>query len=195
MQTLLLSYFLAFFAIVIVWPTWRLWRRERINALVLPRDDSAHGVIGRWFKGLMAGMYVLVLALGFGLDVELLGRLRWAEHEAARLAGWALLGVGLVVIVLAQAQMGRSWRMGIDAQRPTALVMEGIFARSRNPIFLGMRLNVAGLFLLVPCGVTLAILLLGEALIAVQVRLEEAHLASTLGADYRAYLTRVPRWV
>ena len=87
MQTLLLAYFLAFFAIVIVWPTWRLWRRERINALVLPRDDSAHGVIGRWFKGLMAGMYVLVLALGFGLDVELLGRLRWAEHEAAEVVG------------------------------------------------------------------------------------------------------------
>ncbi len=37
----LLTYYTLVLASAFVWPTWRLWRRERINALVLPRDDTA----------------------------------------------------------------------------------------------------------------------------------------------------------
>ena len=42
---------LLFFAIAMAWPTWRIWQRDGINALVLPSDDTVHGLVGRWFKG------------------------------------------------------------------------------------------------------------------------------------------------
>lgn len=191
----LLLYFLLYFAVAFVWPTWRLWRRERVNALVLPNDDSAHGTIGTWFRLLIGATFLMLLGLVLGLPVEALGRLAWLDGPAAAAAGWLLLLTSFAWIVLAQWQMGRSWRIGIDEKGRPPLVQAGLFGRSRNPIFLGMRVNLGGLFLVLPNAVTLALCLLGEALIQVQVRLEEAHLANAFGAGYETYRRRVPRWL
>jgi hypothetical protein len=43
--------------------------------------------------------------------------------------GWTLMAAGLALVVAAQAQMGASWRIGID-DRPTALRTGGVFALS-----------------------------------------------------------------
>ena len=63
----LLLFFSIFFAAAFFWPTYRLWRRERINALVLPYDDSAHGMVGRWFRLTLIGMFFLLAALALYL--------------------------------------------------------------------------------------------------------------------------------
>ncbi len=194
MQFELLGYYLAFFAIAFVWPTWRLWRAERINALVLPFDDTAYGVVSKGFRLLILGLF-LVLIAAVWLPGDLFGSLPWLDHAAVRIAGAGLLLVSLVLIVVAQAQMGRSWRIGIDMERHTALVQTGVFARSRNPIFLSMRINLCGLLLVWPNAATLAAFLLGEVLMQVQVRLEEDHLGRMLGTDYEGYRRQTPRWV
>jgi protein-S-isoprenylcysteine O-methyltransferase Ste14 len=194
MTTALLAYYLAFFAIALAWPTWRLWKREKINGLVLANDDSAYGLIGRWFQALIGSVFLLLLALAVGLDFQVLGPLAWAEQEFLSLAGVVILLVSITVIYVAQMHMGRSWRIGIDQNTQTDLVTHGLFAKSRNPIFLGMRLNMLGLFLVLPCAVTLSIMLLSEALISVQVRLEEAHLMKMIGEAYRSYHRKTPRW-
>ncbi|MFN4252211.1 methyltransferase [Deinococcus sp.] len=80
----------------------------------------------------------------------------------------------LGLTLVAQVQMGASWRIGLERAR-TALVQSGVFARSRNPIFLAMRLMLLGLFLAAPQAVTLTLLVVGEVLMQVQVRLEEAY--------------------
>lgn len=195
MTAALLAYFLLFFGAAFLWPTWRLWRRERVNALVLPHDDSAHGVIAARFRLLIASTFLLLVALAAGLPASALGHLGWLERPATAAAGWLLLLVSLVWIVLAQRQMGRSWRIGIDTGIQPPLVREGLFGRSRNPIFLGLRLNLAGLFLVLPNAATLALVLLAEALIQVQVRLEEGHLSAAFGEAYAEYRRAVPRWV
>jgi protein-S-isoprenylcysteine O-methyltransferase Ste14 len=195
MTSILLGYYLAFFGIAFAWPTWRLWKRDGINALVLPKDDSAYGLIGRWFKALIACVFVLVIGLAVGLDPSLLGSVEWMQGTTLRWAGYALLAASVVLIALAQRDMGKSWRIGIDEARRTALVTHGLFNRSRNPIFLGMRLNMLGLFLVLPNAVTLCVFALSEALIAVQVRLEEAHLSQAVGEAYRQYREKTPRWL
>ena len=195
MAAALLGYFTLFFAVAFVWPTLRIWRRERVNALVLPRDDSAHGIIANWFRALVAAVLVTLVLLAAGLPPRVLGPLHWLNAPAVRGLGGVLLAVSLLWIVVAQAQMGRSWRIGIDHASRPPLVRQGLFARSRNPIFLGMRLNLAGLFLALPNAATLAFFLLGEALIQVQVRLEESHLGMTFGDDYADYRRSVPRWL
>ena len=104
------------------------------------------------------------------------------------------LVAALAWIAIAQVQMGRSWRIGVDPAK-TELKAARLFAVSRNPIFLGMRAMLVGVFLVAPNALSLAVLLLGEALIQLQVRFEEAHLERIEGEAYRAYRARVPRWL
>jgi len=108
--------------------------------------------------------------------------------------GNCLLLMSLIWTVVAQAQMGESWRIGIDEQNRTSLVQRGVFGFSRNPIFLGMMLTLLGLFLIIPNALTLLTFVMGVVLIQIQVRLEEKFLAETHGDQYAQYRKRVRRW-
>lgn len=72
--------------------------------------------------------------------------------------GWVLLGGSLVWLLVAQVQMGASWRVGINSERYTELLQHGLFSISRNPIFLAMRLNLLGLLVVFPAAATLVLL-------------------------------------
>ena len=65
--------------------------------------------------------------------------------------------VSLLWMLIAQAQMGASWRVGIDSANRTELVSKGLFTISRNPIFLATRLALLGFFLVAPNAATLAV--------------------------------------
>jgi protein-S-isoprenylcysteine O-methyltransferase Ste14 len=91
--------------------------------------------------------------------------------------------------------MRESWRIVIDEEVKTELVRRGVFRLSRNPIFLGMRIMLIGFFLALPNAVTLAMLLVGDALMQIQVRLEEEHLARMHGENYREYQRKTRRWL
>lgn len=195
MHVTLFLFYVLFFAAAFVWPTWRLWRRDRVNALVLPRDDSPHGLVGNWFRLVLLALFAGLAALAAGLPAHAFGELTWLQVEPVRTSGWVIMLVSLGWIVLAQLQMGRSWRIGIDTRDQPPLVKTGVFAISRNPIFLGMRVNLLGLLLAFPNALTLSAWLLGEVLMQVQVRLEEQHLEESLGEPYRAYRSSVRRWL
>lgn len=195
MNKVLLAYYVLLLIIVFAWPTWRLWRREGINALVLPSEDNAEGVIGIWFKGLIASVALVVAASVSGVPPHALGELPWVAVAPVDQTAWTLLVGSLAWMAVAQAQMGRAWRIGIDHANTPLLARAGLFAWSRNPIFLGLRLNLVGLFLLIPNAATLAIMLVAEALIQVQVRLEEQHLTRIFGDDYTDYCQAVRRWL
>ena len=190
-----LGYLSAAFAIVFLWPTLRLRIQSGVNALVLARGESAEAVVSRWFKGTMAALFVmLVLATLAPTPWDQPGSISLPWPTLRLVVGWIILGVALAAVAIAQAQMGSSWRIGIDRQT-TSLREAGLFALSRNPIFLGMRLMMLGLFIVLPNAMSLAILLLGEVLIQIQVRFEEAHLERMHGQAYREYRSRVPRWL
>lgn len=191
----LLIFFALFFMAAFFWPTWRLWKRERVKALVLTCDDTAHGLVAKWFRATLIGIFVMLVALLSGLPASATGPLYWPNSEITGSAGWALLLLSLVWVIAAQAQMGSSWRIGIDDGTRPPLVTTGLFAISRNPIFLGMRASLLGLFLVLPNAYSLAILIAGEILIQVQVRLEEQHLSTVHDAEFRRYRANVRRWL
>ncbi len=143
----------------------------------------------------MLAVFAYLAAAAAGIDPAWFGLLSWADHFALKVIGAIILVIAFGLIVLAQSHMGRAWRIGVDAEAIPDLVITGLFSRSRNPIFLGMRASIFGLFLVHPTGVSLTFLALTEALIAVQVRLEEAYLQGTLGQAYDDYSKRVPRWI
>jgi protein-S-isoprenylcysteine O-methyltransferase Ste14 len=109
--------------------------------------------------------------------------------------GIVLLLLSLVWIRLAQSQMGESWRIGIDTEHRTPLVQKGVFRISRNPIFLGLKVTLLGLFLTIPNALTLLVFVLAIVLVGVQVRLEEDYLAQVHPEAYADYRQRVRRWL
>jgi protein-S-isoprenylcysteine O-methyltransferase Ste14 len=189
-------YLLIYVAAAFVVRSLLVWRRTGINPYRLGDADNAHDFIGRLFRlafvvvGVMIGCYFV----GDAFYTYLLP-IQWLQAPPLVMVGLALLVGSLVWIVIAQAQMGSSWRIGIDHDHATQLVQRGVFKLSRNPIFLGMRLTLLGFFLVLPNAVSLVVLVLGEALMQIQVRLEEAHLAQLHGAAYDMYRQHTRRWL
>ena len=85
--------------------------------------------------------------------------------------------------------------LGIDEQHPTELRTTGLFAISRNPIFLGLIVVLIGFFLLLPNALTLVVLIAGYLLIQIQIRLEETFLLQQHGASYKNYKASVRRFL
>ena len=183
---------LAYLFTAIVWPTWRTWRRAGVFPVVFHREaETAQRVIGALLGLFLAGLAAWSL-LCATLEPGRLGI--WPLGPGWQAIGWLLFLGGLVLTLVAQAQMGASWRVGID-DRPTQLVTGGVFALCRNPIFLGMFLSLAGVVLVTPAPWTVAGLALAVVLVSLQVRLEERHLLGIHGADYAIYAARVGRFV
>ncbi|MEI7445884.1 MAG: isoprenylcysteine carboxylmethyltransferase family protein [Burkholderiales bacterium] len=192
----LLAFLVLHVTLTFVWRTLAVRRRTGVDPWVLPSRDDAHGYVGRAFRAVMAGVALLVVAEAVGAGGVLrFGTVDALDAPAVRATGWAILWASLTWLVAAQHQMGRSWRIGIDEARGTELVTRGLFAWSRNPIFLGLRTTMLGLFLVLPCGATLALGVAAELLMQVQVRLEEAHLAARHGERYADYARTVARWL
>lgn len=183
---------LGYLFVALVWPTWRTWRRTRVFPVVFHREaETAQRVLGLLMGLFLGGLAVWSLLCATlepaRLDIRPLGA-GWQP------VGWLLFLGGLVLSLVAQAQMGASWRVGID-DRPTLLVTEGLFTLSRNPIFAGMFLSLAGVVLITPAPWTLAGFVLGVVLVSLQVRLEERNLARMHGQAYASYAARVGRFL
>lgn len=189
-------YLVAYVFAAFVWRSHVVWKRTGINPVVFKGTDDAHDFIGRIFKLLFALVVVVVLAYALSPEIyQYSVPVGGLESIWLKRLGVALLLLSLAWTVLAQAQMGESWRIGIDSERRTPLVQAGVFRLSRNPIFLGMMLTLLGLFLVIPNALTLLAFVMGVVLIQIQVRLEEEFLARTHGEEYSQYRRRVRRWV
>lgn len=113
----------------------------------------------------------------------------------AQVFGVALSVVGYGLFIAALLSFGDSWRVGVDEQKAGALVTGGIFAISRNPIFVFMNLYMIGSFLI---NGTLIFLLFAIGLIAAlhyQILQEEKFLLKMHGNTYQAYLNRTARYL
>jgi protein-S-isoprenylcysteine O-methyltransferase Ste14 len=120
----------------------------------------------------------------------------FAQDRFAIATGLAALAAGAALTLLAQLQMGVSWRIGVDARERTALVTRGAFGWVRNPIFSGMFVGLVGVALLVPHALSFAGLAAVAVGIELQTRLvEEPYLLRTHGDAYRAYAREVGRFV
>ncbi len=189
-------YLAAYFFAAFFWRSFVVWKRTGVNPLVFKGSDNAHDYIGRIFKLLFAAVVAAVAVYSISEQLyQYLTPITWLERRWLRAVGVVLLLTSLAWTVVAQAQMGESWRIGIDEERRTPLVRKGVFALSRNPIFLGMISTLLGLFLVTPNAVTLLVFVLGVVLMQIQVRLEEEFLSKTHGEHYAEYRRDVRRWL
>ena len=182
--------------LAIFWRSYIAWKRTGINPYKLGNGDTAHDFVGKLFRLTLIATALIVFIFSF-LEgyYELLSPIAWMISSLLVTVGIVLLVVALIWVLIAQLQMGDSWRIGIDETSQAALVQQGLFGISRNPIFLGMLVMLVGLLLILPTAATLTVAALGFVLIHVQVRLEEAFLVEKYGENYRNYQARVRRWI
>ncbi len=196
MKYYLLLFFFAYVVLTMLLPRWHMKRATGQEVFVVPKDDSAQGFIGRMFK-LLFGLAFVVLAVHafapqwehYLLPADYLVR-PWAQWT-----GLVLLHLSLLLVLVAQAQMARSWRVGFDENAKTELVQGGLFRYSRNPVFVGMLLTMLGLFLVLPSALTLLAAALTWVVLQIQVRMEEGYLRGVHGEAYSNYMKKVRRWL
>lgn len=121
----------------------------------------------------------------------------FALPDAVVWAGIVLQVLGTIWLMLAQAQMGTSWRIGVpeDKQDSQQVVTTGLYRYSRNPIYVGVIVFVLGLTLALPSFITGVSLLINVVFIRNLVQREEVFMAKSFGPDYQAYCLRVRRWL
>lgn len=144
-------------------------------------------------------MFVLSFAVSAALIVcHHFERLDVAQLVSPVSAGvaFALGLVGIVVILVAQVQMGRAWRIGVDPSERTELVRTGLYARSRNPIYFGILLYWIGIAVSLPHPVLWVCALICWASIEVIVRkIEEPYLLGLHGEKFTDYVADTRRYL
>ena len=112
------------------------------------------------------------------------------------LVGGLLVGGGIVLMLLAFAEMRKQRTTVIPHMEARALVTTGIFARTRNPIYLGDALVLAGLALRWDALITLILVPLFIFTITQRFILaEEDRLRLKFKADFARYCQKTRRWV
>jgi protein-S-isoprenylcysteine O-methyltransferase Ste14 len=196
LRIILPAYLIIYFAVAFVWRSVVVYKTTGINPYVLGGSDNAYDYIGFVFRlTFLAVVGVIILFSAFSGFYDYAAPIAWLEHDFVRWFGLGFLVASLIWTAVAQVQMGASWRIGIDQENRTELVEQGLFKLTRNPIFLGMRIALAGFFLTIPNAVTLLTYVLGDVLMQIQVRLEEEHLRSLHGERYAEFTKRVRRWI
>jgi protein-S-isoprenylcysteine O-methyltransferase Ste14 len=120
--------------------------------------------------------------------------MRLTDENVARVAGVILVTAGCVVFVWAFVSFGNSWRVGVDLKTPGALVTSGIFAFSRNPIYVFLDLWFVGIFLINGRLVFLIFAVLAMLAMHYQMIQEEKFLSKRHGQEYEDYRARTGRY-
>jgi protein-S-isoprenylcysteine O-methyltransferase Ste14 len=190
---------LAFFLLVFVGRTLYLRLVKHISPITLGAGKKGFWRFAEmsFFVGLAAWIIEVllhVLPVGFTLFPAPFDT-RVINSVPAQCVGVALLVAGLVLFVWALIAFGDSWRVGIDESAPGALVTEGVFAVSRNPIFLFLDLYFLGTFLINGTLVFLLFFAFTAVGLHLQILQEEEFLAAAYGDTYHDYCAATGRYL
>jgi protein-S-isoprenylcysteine O-methyltransferase Ste14 len=134
--------------------------------------------------------------LGLGLILSRLVGDPLTDSAVTAVPGWLLVGAFMVWNGWALVTMSRHRTALLPGGATRTVVDSGPFARSRNPLYLGLLAGAAGVALLAGSFWALVALPLEWALLRWgAVVPEERYLAAKFGDAYAEYTSRVPRWL
>jgi protein-S-isoprenylcysteine O-methyltransferase Ste14 len=191
-----LGFLLLYFLVVFIIPSVRVKRRTGINPYVFKNTESAHDFLGKVSAPITSLIFIVALVNLFCPEgMQYFAPFFWLEISIIKFIGFIFIHLALLWIIIAQIQMNDSWRVGIDHSAKTELKTNGLFSISRNPVFLGMLVTLAGIFFILPNAITLLVAIVSVLLFQVQVRLEEEYLSKIQGNTYITYCKKVRRWI
>ena len=134
--------------------------------------------------------FILILAL-FGLDPS------WHYIKMPwNFAGLIFISLGLFLSLRGIYQFQKKQTPLRPFTKPEALIEDGVFSLSRNPIYLGMSFGLFGLALGLGNLLGFAVPLFFTAIIHIQfVRKEEEFLEKHFGKKYQTYKKKVRQWL
>lgn len=181
---------------VFVIQSWLQYKKTGIKPYVFGNSDSAHDYCGRIYRFMILSTWISIGFYSFfQTGYAYLMPFGYLESEWLQHPGMGLALVAFIWIVIAQNQMAKSWRIGINYEEKTELVRHGLFSVSRNPVFLGVLVSYLGTFLVIPNALTFATLAVTFVTLQLQVRLEEDYLEKQHADDFLEYKSTVRRWI
>lgn len=121
---------------------------------------------------------------------------RWLHTTQANIIGWLLIAFCLLFVVAALRRFIITKNTLVTIKPATSLQTEGIYAYSRNPMYLSLLLLYTGLafffgnwwtFFLIPLLITI--------IQRYVIRKEEQYLFIAFGEQYYVYKKKVRRWI
>jgi len=115
---------------------------------------------------------------------------------AGQVCGGVLILIGLVLLVFANGRFTRAGTGVIPFRNVSALVTDGIYRYTRNPMYLGMVAVLLGCAVTVGATVALSVPVLFALIVDRRfIRYEEVMLRNLFPDDFPAYCGRVRRWL
>ena len=137
--------------------------------------------------------FYLVFAAAFHLST--VSRQEFLHSGIALWVGVLLCLSGLILLFLTLVSFGKSFRVGIDMDKPDELIKTGVFAFSRNPIYVAFTFVLLGQFLLFSNWILLVYMVAAGWLFHRQVSREEKYLGEYYGQQYSEYRHQVRRYL
>ena len=141
-------------------------------------------------------IYVSFLAIGVAIDLVLTNWTTQVPTIPRYLLSFVLGLVGVAFIGWALGLFRRAGTRPEPWQPSSALVVEGVYRYTRNPMYLGMTALYAALALAFDSATALV---LGIPLLVIirttVIAREERYLLTRFGEDYRRYMGQVRRWI
>lgn len=172
-----------------VWGRVLLMRRAGIKAMHFGEIDKKD-----FFIPPLALLYFyIVFAAAF--DLPGVSKQKFFHSGAVSWLGVLLCLAGLTLLFLSLVSFGKSFRVGIDPDHPDQLITTGLFAFSRNPIYVAFAFVLLGQFLVFSNWILLVYLVAATPLFHRQVLREEEFLKRHYGREYSEYSHRVRRYL
>ena len=141
------------------------------------------------FLGALAIGCVLSLILPIGPGLA-------SANALALAAGLTCIALGFALAALSFRRFRMAGTSVVPGEAATALIVEGPYRFTRNPIYIGFLLIYFGLaIVLTSLWVLLLLIPIAIVLQRGVVEREEAYLERQFGEPYRKYRARVPRWL
>jgi protein-S-isoprenylcysteine O-methyltransferase Ste14 len=152
------------------------------------RQGSANGALWRIGAVVLAG--ALYRATRHDLH-------KVADHSWwIEIPGLVLLVASTAFAIWARVRLGRMWSASPDTlQESHELRTDGPYAVTRHPIYTGLLGMLVGSVLLNGLGVSLVFLVIGVAVVATRIPIEERLMSRTFPEQYARYRKRTPRIV
>lgn len=166
-----------------------LMKRQGIEAFQFGKIDRKDFLIPP------VALFYFYTVFANALNLPVISTQEFIHSEVIPWVGVFFCLTGLLLFLWSLVSFGQSFRVGIDTNHPNKLVTTGIFAYSRNPIYVSFAFILLGQFLIFSNWILL--LYLGAAiwLFHRQVLREEDYLKQHYDKQYSEYCKRVKRYL
>jgi protein-S-isoprenylcysteine O-methyltransferase Ste14 len=165
-----------------------LMKRKGIEAMNFGKIDKTDFLIPPF------ALFYFYIVFAAAFNFPTVSTQEFLHSEIVSWVGVFICLAGLLLLLWSLISFGQSFRVGIDTEHPDKLITSGVFAFSRNPIYVAFAFILLGQFLIFSNWILLIYIGAAVWLFHRQVVREEKYLKEHYGNEYSEYCNRVRRY-